>query len=188
MASAGGWGMMAGVSMPDEVASEDVAIRDVEGFRAVFDEHWLPVVRYCSRRLGIDAGEQVAADVFAEAFAGRARFDPRRGSVRAWLFGIASHLVARAWRDEQRRWRLLGETPRDGTVAEPELDGLDRRIVRALSDLSAVDRDALLLVAWGDLTYAEVAQVQQVPVGTVRSRIHRARRLLATRLAEAEVG
>jgi RNA polymerase sigma-70 factor (ECF subfamily) len=181
--------MMAGVSIPDEARRHDGAIVDVAAFRGVFDEFWVPVVRYCSRRLGVDAGEQVAADVFAEAFVGRARFDPRRGSVRAWLFGIASHLVTRAWHDEQKRWRLLAETPRDGGAAESELDGLDRHVVRALSELSAVDRDALLLVAWGDLSYAEVAHVQQVPIGTVRSRVHRARRVLASRLAnEAEVG
>ena len=181
--------MMAGVSIPDEAAGQGGGIVDVAAFRAVFDEYWVPVVRYCSRRLGVDAGEQVAADVFAEAFVDRSHFDPRRGSVRAWLFGIASHLVARAWRDEQKRWRILAETPRGDVVAGPDLDGLDRRAIRALSELSAVDRDALLLIAWGDLSYAEVAQVQEVPVGTVRSRVHRARRVLAARLAdEAEVG
>jgi hypothetical protein len=67
---------------------DGVGIVDVEGFLAVFDEYWVPVVRYRSRRLGVDAGEQVAADVFAEAFVDRAYFDPRRGSVRALLFGV----------------------------------------------------------------------------------------------------
>ena len=154
-------------------------------FAEVYDRHAGDIHRYLLRRLGADAADDLTADTFVAAFRARGRFDASRaGSARPWLYGIASNLAARHRRSEVRALRALARTGAD-PVAHSWVDQADQRLAaqalnrplaRALAGLSAADRDVLLLVAWADLTYAEVASALDVPVGTVRSRLHRARR------------
>ena len=129
--------------------------------------------------------EDLTADTFTAAFRSRSRFDATQATgALPWLYGIASNLAARHRRDEVRGLRALARTGVD-PVAQSWVDQADQRLVaqasnrplaQALADLSAGDRDVLLLVAWADLTYAEVAHALRLPVGTVRSRLNRARR------------
>lgn len=126
----------------------------------------------------------LAAETFAQAFAGKRRFDPGRGEARAWLFGIAQNLLRRHYRDEERRLRLLGrlDPPADLSANREESS-----VASALTGLSVEERDVLLLYAWADLSYQEIATALRVPVGTVRSRLHSARARIRDALTEEEV-
>jgi RNA polymerase sigma factor (sigma-70 family) len=149
-------------------------------FERLFDEHFEAVYGYLARRIGPDLARDLAAETFTRAFAGRKRFDPRRGAPRAWLFGIAHNLVRRHYRDEERRLRALSRY--DITAVDEQGD--EPRLAEALHALAREERDVLLLFAWADLDYAGIADALEIPVGTVRSRLHRAR----ARLRDALIG
>lgn len=150
-------------------------------FAAIFDRHHEAIHRYLWTRVG-DAAEDVAAEVFRVAFEKRRGFDTSYESAKPWLFGIAANLARTHHRRTARRRdtqdRLVAE---DRPTADP---GPEDRLARlaetepvaaAIRSLPERDREPLLLFAWGDLSYEEVAEAMGVPVGTVRSRIHRAR-------------
>jgi RNA polymerase sigma factor (sigma-70 family) len=150
----------------------------------LYDEHVDAVYGYLARRLGSDTARDVLADVFEVALAQIDRFDPARGPERAWLFGIATNLIRRHWRTEQRRlraWRRVGALP--PVAGDPLLDVIDRldaadevaAVMAAVAELEPDDRDLLLLVTWEALSYAACASILGIPVGTVRSRLHRIR-------------
>jgi RNA polymerase sigma-70 factor (ECF subfamily) len=127
-------------------------------------------------------------ETFLTAFRIRARFDPARAGVRPWLFGIAAKQIGRYRRQEVRALKLLARTGCE-PVADSWTDSADDRLVAeaavrslagALARLSAGDRHVLLLFAWADLGYQEIAEALDIPVGTVRSRLNRVRRKLRT--------
>lgn len=155
-------------------------------FAVVYDRYAPMLFRYAARRLGRDQAEDAVSETFLAAFAEQSRFDPERGEVRAWLFGILTRKISRQYRAETARYRLLATLPPPvpaADVAERALEAAWATSARsalasALAGLAPADRDVLLLIAWADLSYPEVAEVLGVPVGTVRSRLHRARRIL----------
>jgi len=160
--------------------------RDPEQFVALYDTWFASVHRYVAARLGAAAADDLTAETFLVAFRKRDTFDPARGEVRPWLFGIATNLVARHRRDEARRYAALARVPA-GRLDEPDAGPEERAVARvgaqrlagrlaaALAELAAGDRDALLIVAVGQLSYAEAAIALDIPAGTVASRISRAR-------------
>jgi RNA polymerase sigma-70 factor (ECF subfamily) len=163
---------------------------DPEVFAEIFRRYAPDIKRYVTRRLGAEAAEDVVAETFLAAFRQRDRYDPRRPHARPWLYGIATNLTGRHVRDEVRQLRLLERTGTDPVIA-PFTERSDERLgagavrqslAAALAELPPGHRDALLLVAWGDLSYAETAQALGVRIGTVRSRINRARKGLRERL------
>jgi len=177
-----------GTSPTDEVEADDASLigrslREPEAFAAIFHRHAPDIKRYVVRRLGADAGEDVVADTFLVAFRGRKGYDPSRPSARPWLYGIATNLIRRHKRVEVRQLRVLERTGVDPVTApftersdeRLSADAVRRRLAAALARLPAGHRDALLLVTWGGLTYPEAAQAMDVPVGTIRSRVNRAR-------------
>ncbi|WP_419994229.1 RNA polymerase sigma factor [Streptomyces boninensis] len=168
-----------------------------EAFAALFDRHAAAVHRYLARRLGGEAADDLMAETFTTAFQQRHRFDPHRGQVdaRPWLFGIATNLAARHRRAEARRFKALAKVPAPADHDEPLADratarvsahAVRRELAAALAALPARHRDVLLLVAWGDLGYEEAAQALGIPVGTVRSRLHRARSKLREALGGSD--
>jgi RNA polymerase sigma-70 factor (ECF subfamily) len=162
---------------------------DDDAFDAVFGRHFDDIHRYVVRRLGRDVADDLAAAVFVEAFAGYASFDERRGSIRPWLFGIANNLVRRHRRTEERRLRAFARHGVDPVTDAGDLDRVEAsgdgpRLARALARLAARDREVLLLHAWADMTYEEIAQALDIPVGTVRSRLARARERMRVGLGE----
>ncbi|MFF0184938.1 RNA polymerase sigma factor [Streptomyces sp. NPDC005244] len=152
-----------------------------ELFARLYDRYAPDIHRYAARRLGDHAADDVTADTFLTAFRVRARYDASRASARPWLYGIAAHLIGKQRRKEVRGLRALARTGHDpvgaGWVEDTGDLVADRApLADALAALSAADRHVLLLVAWADLTYQEVAEALGIPVGTVRSRLNRARR------------
>jgi len=156
---------------------------DGDRFGEMFDRHFTTIYRYLHRRVGSDLADELAAETFVRAFQHRDSYDPHRAPVRAWLFGIATNLVRRHHRSEHRRLAAYARTPFDrfqdeGTAAidtRVSADALSATLGRSLAAMRSQDRDVLLLIAWADLTYAEVAAALGTPIGTVRSRLARAR-------------
>jgi RNA polymerase sigma-70 factor (ECF subfamily) len=155
-----------------------------ELFAVLFDRYADAVHRYAARRLGAEAAEDVMAETFVTAFQRRETYDLTRADARPWLFGIATNLVGRHRRAEARRFRAIARLPEpveheepvaDRAVARAGATGVRRELAAALGGLSARHRDVVLLVAWADLDYEEAAEALDVPVGTIRSRLHRAR-------------
>jgi RNA polymerase sigma-70 factor (ECF subfamily) len=181
-------------------ALDDAAIiarsrEEPELFAVLFDRHFGVIHGYLGRRIGPDRADDLAADVFSIAFQSRARFQPVHASARPWLYGIASNLLLRHRRSELRRLHALGRLKAAEVDPLPGLDAageradaasLRRPLFEALARLEARDRDVLLLVAWEGLTYEEVAAALEIPVGTVRSRLNRARKGVRAALAGCE--
>lgn len=154
-------------------------------FVLVYERHLRAVHGYLRRRVGDGPAEDLCAEVFARAFRGRSRYDPRYETALPWLLGIATNIIGDHRRAERRRLRTLERIAVRGKAAphDPAAASLAPEVVRALRRLRAEERDALLLVVWGELSYDEAARALGVPIGTVRSRIARARRRLAGDLA-----
>lgn len=151
-------------------------------FAAVYERHCGTVVRYVARRLGSDAAEDLTAEVFVRAFRGRTKYDPQHDSALPWLLGIASNVISEHRRAERRRLAAVERIARLGFAAslvEGERSSLAPALACALRALPTVDRSTLLLVVWGELSYCEAAAALGVPVGTVRSRVARARERLS---------
>ena len=168
------------------------SLHDPAEFAQIYDRHAKDIYRYLLRRLGSHVAEDLTADTFVVAFGSRARFDLSQPDARPWLYGIASNLAAKHRRKEARWLRAMARTGVDPVAASwvdqadqrVTAQALNRALARALADLSAGDRDVLLLVAWADFSYDEVALALDLPVGTVRSRLHRARRNVRAALPE----
>lgn len=171
------------------------SVDDPEQFATIFRRHVPEIQRYVVRRLGgIQAAEDVVAETFVTAFRQRAGYQCDRADARPWLFGIASNLIGRHRRTEIRLYRALARTGADA-VSEPFTDRVDSavtadssraRLGAALATLPAGQRDALLLITWGGLSYEQAAQALAVPVGTVRSRVSRARQALRSVLGDLD--
>jgi RNA polymerase sigma-70 factor (ECF subfamily) len=150
-----------------------MSVDDDRVFEALFDRDFDAVWRYIRRRIGADLADELAAETFARAYEGWSRFDPARGDPRAWLFGIATNLLRRHARDERRRFATLAHELAVDDYAGPAFEV--HALVDLFSRLSLADREVLFLFCWADLTYEQVAAALEVPVGTVRSRLNRAR-------------
>jgi RNA polymerase sigma-70 factor (ECF subfamily) len=171
-------------------AEGDGRIAGPGDFEAAFQAHFPPVYRFIARRVGAALAEDLAAETFATAYRRRAAFDPTQGSLRSWLYGIATNLVRNHWRAEQHLLaldaRLVPEVDLSGSA-----EAVDQRVTAAmlapklatgLAQLTRDQRDVLLLHAWAELSHEEIAAVLGVAPGTVRSRLSRARAALRERL------
>ncbi|KAB2350099.1 RNA polymerase sigma factor [Actinomadura rudentiformis] len=154
-----------------------------ERFDEVFDAYFAEIRRYAAKRLGPDAAADVAAQTFLEAFRQRRRYDPQRGNVRTWLYGIATKVVGRHQRAEIRALRASARLS-PGRHTEEHAERVDSRVsaqglrgelAGAIAALPRGQRDVLLLVALADLSHDEVAAALGISYGTVGSRLNRAR-------------
>ena len=164
-------------------------------FGELFDRHATTMFRYFVRRVGPEDADSLLGDLFRIAFEKREAFDTERAEARPWLYGIASNLLAR---HRQREARRLDATARLMNTSIPssdqfsEVDGrLDASrqwadVATAISTLPQGERDTLLLYAWEGMPYDQIAAALDVPVGTVRSRLNRARGRLRELVGENE--
>ena len=155
-----------------------------EAFGALFDRHARTLYRYLVRRIGPDEADSLLGEVFRIAFEKRSTYDLNRENARPWLYGIATNLVAKHRRSEARRIRasarLIARRPEEEGAEERVAAAIDAadlwpRVADAVTELPEGERDALLLFVWEELGYDEIATALGVPVGTVRSRLNRAR-------------
>jgi RNA polymerase sigma-70 factor (ECF subfamily) len=186
---------------PDTDLLRALRAGDAQAFAALYRRHQGPLYRFALLRCG-SAG--VAADVVQEAFMGllteRFRFDPLRGQLQAFLFGVARKLILKLEESRRRHVALpsqaaceeedSGDDPGfdlpldDGGPLARLLDNeAAEQVRRALAHLAPHYRDVVILYEMHELSYAEIADICQVDIGTVRSRLSRGRAALARRLA-----
>jgi len=168
---------------------------DADAFGAVFDACARSVYNHAFRLTGDwSVAEEVMAMTFLEAWRSRDRITEDGGSLRPWLLGIATNL-ARGQRRAVRRHQaalarvaVAGEFPDFADDVSGRLDDAARikALHRALAGLSRPELEVLALCVWSGLGYAEAAEAMNVPVGTVRSRLSRARGKLG-RLTDSEL-
>ena len=157
-------------------------------FDSVFAAEFDSLHAYFARRLGASAAEELAAETFAIAHRRWGDLDPAR-PARPWLYGIASNLLKHHWRSERRMLRAYARTGLDPVLAEDSVapERFDARAARpalaeALAGLRRHERDVLLLSAWAELSDVEIADSLGLPLGTVKSRLSRARQQMRNRL------
>jgi RNA polymerase sigma-70 factor (ECF subfamily) len=160
------------------------SLREPVRFGAIFDRHATVLHRYLVRRIGPDEAEAMVGDVFRIAFEKRHTYDLERPVARPWLYGIATNLLAKHHRREARRLHAVARLAARSVVSEDLADRVSadvdansrwQRVADAVTALPRPERDALVLHVWEGLSYEDVALALAIPVGTVRSRINRAR-------------
>ena len=169
-----------------------------DGFTALYDRHAPTLYRYCARRVGPDLAQDVVAQTFLVAYERRHTYAQDQPPL-PWLFGIATNVLNRHRRDEVRGYRALARTGTDPLLApaaqeshatrtEERTDAQrrSRSVAQVLARLPRRQRDVLLLFAVAELSYAEIAEALDLPLGTVQSALHRARTKLRKKLEEQE--
>ncbi|WP_336204942.1 RNA polymerase sigma factor [Nonomuraea sp. LPB2021202275-12-8] len=167
------------------------SLEDPDAFGELFRRHSPRLHAYVKRRLGLALADDLVSETFATAFRQRERFDGR-AEFGAWLWGIASNLIAKQHRQETRMYRAFARTgvdPAEEDVADLASDrvsaaALGSRLAKSLASLSAQERSVILLLAWGGMSYAEIAATLNLPLGTVKAKIHRVRAKLRKTLPE----
>jgi RNA polymerase sigma-70 factor (ECF subfamily) len=163
-----------------------------DAFVAIFERHFDVISRYLRRRVDPVLADELAAQVFTVAFSRRESYDSTQADARPWLYGIAASLLRGHARAEERELRALARTcvdPLRFSSARPAagegLPGaaLEPELARVLADLAPQDREVLLLHAWGELGDEEIAAALGLPVGTVKSRLERARKRVREAIA-----
>ncbi len=161
-------------------------------FESAFQQHFPSIYLFVSRRVGTALAEDLAAETFATAYRRRDSFDPGRGSLRSWLYGIATNLVRNHWRAEQHLLALDARLVPEIDLSDSS-DAADQRVIAALlaprlatalGQLTHDQRDVLLLHAWAELSHEEIAAVLEIAPGTARSRLSRARASLREQLGD----
>lgn len=165
----------------DELMAESIA--EPDAFAVIYERHASDMFRFLARRIGPTDAELLLSELFMIAFEKRATFDPMRGELRGWLFGIGTNLLATYRRAQARRLQATarmwaGHPPPE--AAEVLVDAMTAQTVlpqvaAAVAELPEEERATMLLYAWERLSYEEIAAALRVPIGTVRSRLNRAR-------------
>ena len=166
--------------MQTDAALVRASLDSPRAFGGLFDRHFDTVHAFAQRRVGTDLAAEIAAETFTRAFARRRTYDLRRADARPWLLGIASNLLRRHWRAERRR--LTAYARAVGPSDTPAPQHVSEEVVAALDALSRDERETLFLYALAELSYDEIAAALDCPVGTVRSRLSRARGRLRSEL------
>jgi RNA polymerase sigma-70 factor (ECF subfamily) len=151
--------------------------------KAAFEEHKNAVYRFAWRMMNsAAAAEDVAQDVFLSLLHHRQRFDPARGRLRSFLLGIARNLVLKRWRDEER-WLELADERLAAHAVTAERSDIARMVGEAVRLLPPLQREVLILAEYEELSLEEIACAVESEIGTVKSRLHRARENLRRTLA-----
>ncbi|HEY1874818.1 MAG TPA: sigma-70 family RNA polymerase sigma factor [Steroidobacteraceae bacterium] len=180
----------------DALLVEAMAGGDAEAAREIYQRHCQPILRFALTMTDSRAAaEDIVHDTFVELLQRPGNYDPERGSLRAFLYGIARHRIAKSWRaaviapqgsarDEDGHGRHATATPAElaapaGTPQDQAERSQDiERLHAAIAALPLVYREVIAWCDLGEVPYATVADILDCPIGTVRSRLHRARAVL----------
>lgn len=169
---------------------------DQDAFSRLFAHHQGAIYRYAAHMCGADAADDVVQDTFLAVLRHSERYDPTRGQVGPYLFGIARHLILK----RLTRGDAAFAEPLDGEADAPEavddltvLEALTREetieaVRAAVQSLPLAYREAVVLCELQEMDYAAAAEIVGCPIGTVRSRLHRAKALLTSKLAGMQMG
>ena len=176
----------------DADLARDVNAGDASAFELVFDRHATTIYNYCFRRTASwDTAQDATSTVFLEAWRTRERLVVVDDSVLPWLYGIATNVCRNTNRSASRHLRALTRMPVSGDVPDHADDvagrlddqQLMRQVLSGIEALPIRERDVIALVVWEQLDYASAAAALGIPIGTVRSRLSRARARLSVPLA-----
>jgi len=156
-------------------------VNDAE-FQAAFEHHRDVVYRFVWRMSGPAAAEDITQDVFVSLLRHPDRFDPARGTLRAFLLGIARNLALKQWRTEHR-YEPLDEEAMAAEVIDFDRGDVGEMVGQAVRALGPLQREVVILAEYEGLTLAEIARAVDADLGTVKSRLHRARENLRRMLA-----
>ncbi|MCP4968168.1 MAG: RNA polymerase sigma factor [bacterium] len=158
------------------------SLDDPDRFGEIYDRYSRRVFGYVVRRIPREDAADITGDIFLRAFRFRHKFDLKRSAALPWLLGIATNVIGEYLRKRTRRTRI---GLRADTFSNPPIDDIATARADAarawpaleatLGRLKPRDRSVLILFAIEDMSYQEISDALQVPVGTVRSRLHRAR-------------
>ena len=161
-----------------------------DGLKQAYDAHGRLVYTFCARSLGPDRAHDVTQDVFVSAWKARDRFDPGKGTLAAWLMGIAKNRVIDNVRSEKRHSdRRADENDQPELSTPTEVDALSDRLLvaEALRALPERPREVLTLAFFEDLTHPQIAEKTNLPLGTVKSDIRRGLAKIRTHLEQQDV-
>lgn len=167
-----------------------LSLDDAEKFVELYERHSARLFSYLSRRFPDALAQDLTSETFVTAFENRRRFDQNRADAAPWLFGIAANVSRRHFRDEVKQLKLASHggisvvEPDSAAESDDRVDAASSaaELTAALAAMSDPQREVLTLWVWGDLKYEEIAVALDVPIGTVRSRLARARTELGSAL------
>ena len=169
---------------------------DAVAFSRLFAGFERRIFRYAAHMCGRDAADDVVQETFLAVLRGRVDYDAGKGTVGNYLFGIARHFVLK--RLSAREVATFDLDEHDERTAWPDerpsaLESLSREetiqtVRAAIASLPAAYREAVALCELQEMSYADAAAIAQCPIGTVRSRLHRAKALLMTKLSATHSG
>jgi RNA polymerase sigma factor (sigma-70 family) len=187
---------MSGTDAPEGTTTTDAAlidrsVTDPQCFSVIIERHATPVFRYLASRVDRSFAEDLLADVFEAGFRARHRYDTHYDDALPWLLGIATNVIHHHRRSETRHTSMLRRLTQLHGTTQQSLVAVDADIAveqhdqmqsmrRALMSLDSKHRDVLVLAAGLGLSYDDIARALGIRIGTVRSRLSRAR----TRLRE----
>lgn len=156
---------------------KQVQAGNAQAFEPIVHHYQSAVFRILSNLVGAAMVEDLAQDVFLSAFAKIRRFDPQKGSFRSWLYAITRNRALNARR--KKREALLPEPPEAVQTRTPVDDLMVKEVFRhldaVLKAMPFQDRSILVWAELEGLSYAEIARIEDLPLGTVKSRLARIR-------------
>lgn len=168
------------------------SLSEPRSFGVIFERHFPAIHGYLRRRLDDQRADEVTAQTFFVAFDQRGRFDREWSDARPWLFGIATNVAHSHRRHELRELKAIATispetgSPIDGVEARVDAERMRGLLARGLAELPTEEADVLLLLVWAELNQAEIADALEIPLGTVKSRLSRARGRLRETLGLAD--
>ncbi|MER7608501.1 RNA polymerase sigma factor [Nocardioides sp. NPDC127503] len=185
------------VTENDSGLAERLRRGDHEAMAELFGRYADPVYNFCFRRVASwNLAEDVMSQAFLEVWRVRDRAVAYDGSLMPWLYTVAENVCRNATRGARRQNALAGrlqlvrfddaEDHADGVVRRLDEERRMSELLVAVDRLGRKDRQILMLIAWDGLSYLQVAQALDIPVGTVRSRLSRARKRVAALMGEGE--
>lgn len=175
----------------EQLWSRAAEFHDGAAFGTLFERHADAVYNHCFRRTGSwSVAEDLTSVVFLEAWRRRGDIRFSGASALPWLLAVANYAARNAERSLRRYRRLLARIPppetapdiADDAIRRADQERVMREVLAAVRELTRAEREVLSLCDWAGLSYAETADALGVPVGTVRSRLARARRHLRNEL------
>ena len=171
---------------PDTVALDRVARGDVSALGDVYDRHAVALLRFASRVSGHHDAEDLVQATFVKAVKIAGTYDGRTNNARSWLYGIAARLIHERRRSIGRFTRAILRLGEGAVTAHHAGDSHHRSdLERGLDDLSEAKRVVIILAEVEEYTCEEIAGMLEIPVGTVWTRLHHARKQLRAFYEEA---
>ena len=174
------------IKVDDAVLLERVQRGDEAAFAALYERHQRAIYRYAMHMCGPEAADDVVQDTFLAVIRRGLGFDAARGTVAAYLFGIARHHILKRIAECGMRHAEFEDTeamnPQPSPLAELQRAETIAQVREAVGTLPPAYREVVVLCELQEMDYADAASVLECPIGTVRSRLHRARALLAQKL------